>query len=416
MFAYLYSFLLIINSLFLIKVLKLKLLNKYPLFSIYFFSFFWLNIIGSIVVFYPKLSKYGVHNYFTYDFFYILLIQSFLFWMILPFQLQAPNKFKKLNLDNISIRKNKKIILILSILSFSLVLLFYFLNGLPVFYSTDLSLGNKLLVEERSTFFSNTDNFWIYEIGFYTLPQIISVMLFVNYRITNKLADKVKFYFFLFISVVLSLSFLHKTPLVLLFFCLFMAQILFFKKLSLKLVFKYVILFFVLIGIGYIIAFSGNEINDMNYVYWGILNRIFGVYPLELAVTTKIVEESGFFYGMASPNFFGLLSGTINLSELIHYYIFNFKGNAPAPAIGYAYANYGYFGVIFNPILIVLTLNLYNNFIFRLKNKIFSIAIFCLISVKVVFLSMTSMFDTILNPRDIVVLIMILLIYKITNH
>lgn len=385
-----------------------------PLFTIYFYGFFFLNVIGSAYVFFPNLSPYDSHNYFTLDFFILLLIQSFSFWIILPFQLHKVKQFKT-NYSELSLRKTVKVSYAFLLISFFLVGVYFALNGVPVFYAIDLNLGNNLLVDARANFFAEINNFWIYEVGFYTIPQIVCMILYINMKLTNNLKSKIAFYIVLIYSIILSLSFLHKTPLILLFCCIFIVQLLFFNKISVKVITKFVVGFFILIAFGYGIALSGNEITDTSVVVNSILNRVFGVYPLGLAVATTVVEQNGFLHGAASPNFFGLFSNMVNLSEVIHHYIFGFSGNAPAPAIGYAFANYGYLGAVANPFLVCFLLSFYYKLIRSIKNRIFGIAIFSLISIKTLFVSMTSIFDTILNPRDIVVICLIYIIYRIVK-
>lgn len=410
---YLYLSLIIINTLFFIKVIRVKLFSKSPLFAIYFYSVFFLNILGSSVVFFPSLSPYGLHNYFTLDFFYILFIQSISFWVFLPFQLRNSST---LGLDNsfLGLKRLVKVSLIFLTGSLVLVGLFIALNGLPPFYSTDLSLGNRLLVEERTTFFSTISFFWVFEIGFYTIPQIVSVILFVNSRLNRKRKSTILFLIVLTYSSLTSLSFLHKTPLVLLFLNIFIAQLLFFsKKASLITTLKYVILFIVLIVFGYYIAFSGNEIDEIFPIFWGITNRVFGVYPLSLSITANFVESFGFYYGRAMPNFFGLFTfDQVILAREIHYHIFQIEGSAPPPAIGYAYANFGYFGVFLHPFLIHLCIIFYTRILKRIKNKIFAVSLFCFFSIKTMFLSMTSVFDNLLNPKDLIVIFAIYIAYK----
>lgn len=410
---YLYLSLIIINTLFFIKAIRVKLFIKSPLFAIYFYSVFFLNIIGSSVVFFPSLSPYGTHNYFTLDFFYILFIQSISFWIFLPFQLRNSSS---LGLDNsfLGLSRLVRVSLIFLLGSLVLVGLFVLLNGLPPFYSTDLSLGNRLLIEERTTFFSIISFFWVYEIGFYTIPQIVSVILFINSRLNRKRKNTILFLIVLAYSSLTSLSFLHKSPLVLLFLNIFIAQLLFFsKKISFFIKLKYVILFSVLIFFGYYIALSGNEVDEIFPVFWGITNRVFGVYPLSLAVATNFVESFGLYYGRALPNFFGLFTfDQVNLAQLIHYHVFQIKGSAPPPAIGYAYANFGYFGVFLHPFLIHICIIFYTRVLKRINNKIFAVSLFCFFSIKTMFLSMTSVFDNLLNPRDLIVIFTIYIAYK----
>ena len=134
--------------------------NKSPLYAIYFYSVFFLNIIGSSVVFFPWLSPYGFHNYFTLDFFYILFIQSIFFWIFLPIQLRKARPIR-INKSAFGLKKIVKVSLFFLLGSLILVGLYVMLNGVPPFYGIDLSVGNRLLVEERTNFFSTISFFWV---------------------------------------------------------------------------------------------------------------------------------------------------------------------------------------------------------------------------------------------------------------
>ena len=61
-----------------------------------------------------------------------------------------------------------------------------------------------------------------------------------------------------------------------------------------------------------------------------------------------LVKHYGFFYGATIINPLGLFDfNQINLSHELHYLIYGFVANAPAPAIGYAYSDFGFLGVFF---------------------------------------------------------------------
>ena len=298
-----YLFLLVLNGIFLYVLNKYDTFFRAPLYAIYFFSFFFFNILGSCVVFFPELSIYGYHFYYTPDFFYILIIQSISFWLFLPVHLFKTQKLN-FHVDNTNFKRILNVTRIFFYVSFLIVGIFILNYGLPPFFKTDLTVGNTLLVQERTDFFSSVSNFWFYEIGFFILPQFITVFLFVNSRINKSIKNQILFYCLLAYSSLLSLSFLHKNPLLFLFFNLFFVQILFFtKKISYFLIIRFSLVFIALILFGYSIALSGNDIESYGIVIWGIANRIFGVYPLQLSVTLKIVEEVGYLLVQQYPIF-----------------------------------------------------------------------------------------------------------------
>ena len=62
---------------------------------------------------------------------------------------------------------------------------------------------------------------------------------------------------------------------------------------------------------------KNQDIISLWTVFNGILNRIFGVYPLGLALAIDITSETGYLMGNTIPNFLGLFPNSINLSKII---------------------------------------------------------------------------------------------------
>ena len=218
-------------------------------------------------------------------------------------------------------------------------------------------------------------------------------------------------------AALLSLSFFHKTPLLILLLTVIICHLILNKpSITVKKGLIYGFLFFSIILMQYYVVLQNQEIQSIGHILNGIANRIFGVYPLGLAVAIKLSFESGLLYGSTIPNFLGIFNpDVINLSQLIHYEIFGFEGNAPSPAIGYTYINWGLLGLILDTILISLFLIVSNQILNKLKNTYIKILIYCIAIPQIMFLSMSSVFDSVLNPRDYVVygLIIIIMMLKI---
>ena len=174
----------------------------------------------------------------------------------------------------------------------------------------------------------------------------------------------------LLIASALSLSFFHKTPILLLIFSIITCHLIINKpKLSFKKISFYSLLIFSLILIQYYIVLQNQEILSIGDVLNGIANRIFGVYPLSLAVAVSLPLETGFYLGDTIPNILGLNPNGVNMSEVIHLKIFGIEGYAPSPAVGYAYANWGFLGVIFDAIFTSFFLILTNQFLHNIRNS-----------------------------------------------
>ena len=99
----------------------------------------------------------------------------------------------------------------------------------------------------------------------------------------------------------------------------------------------------------YYLSFSGQLDISLGFILSALFQRIFAaVYPLALSLVPDLVNHYGFFYGATIINPLGLFDfNQINLSHELHYLIYGFVANAPAPAIGYAYSDFGFLGVFF---------------------------------------------------------------------
>ena len=409
---FLYFVLLMVNIPLIYYGYKAKLLFKSPLFLMYFYSVFIFNVIGSCVVFFPDLLIYGQHNYFSYDFFYILFFQSLSFYLFLPFHRNKTSKEHPVVIK-LSI---KRYVVILFILSLFIILLFLLKYGLPPILTVDFSIGNNLLVKERTLFFESIGSFWLHQLGFYTMPQFLTIIIYLLYKTKNSNLNKVLFYSMFLFSTALSLSFLHKTPLVLFLFQLFIAKALFEREIKIKMIIISTIVIFIAILSWYILSLSGNTLVDGSFIYKSIFNRLFGVYSLSLAIVPNLVDTHGLYYGATLINPFGLFSfEQVNLSKEIHMFLFGFEGDAPAPAIGYAYADFGWMGVFIFIIGSNVLILMYQYILNSIKNRIISTVLLSYLLLKIMFISMTSIFDTLLNPKELFILLTLVGLYYMQN-
>lgn len=408
----LYFTLIVIYLPMLFLVLRKGFIFKCPFFSSYFFSVFFLNVVGSCVVFFPALNIYGGKDIFTFEFFLILFLQAWFFYLFFPFfSIIRQARHNTLNSD---VKTANRTIVNSLLLAFFIVIIFYKLYGLPPIYTSDIAGGNSTLMLARVDFFSSVSRVWFFRIGFYVLPQIAGILAFLSYK---KEASKMSLLLFVVIAgaaSILALSFLHKTPVTIFWISIFLAKVLSEKEVKFVLLLKWISLVFVLIFVWYLVYFPGRDSDYyFGFMVRSILNRIFGSYPLGLATVFPIVEEYGFFGGTTMNNPMGILPYEIsNLAQMVHWNLFQIEGSHPPPAIGYAYADFGWIGVVVTLLFVNVVLFVSQILVNSVKNQLFYIALTSYLSLRVIFLSMSSASEILLNPGELITLVFILIAYS----
>ena len=131
--------------------------NQFCLLCIFHFS----NIFGSFFIFFPEsnlLSDYSIYKTQSSSlniFFALLLIQVLSFILFLPIHLKNNRIYNELSLDRVISYKY-----VLALISFLIVIYYYISNGIPPFFSTNFfELGNDLIVQSRSNFLLEINNF-----------------------------------------------------------------------------------------------------------------------------------------------------------------------------------------------------------------------------------------------------------------
>ena len=99
------------------------------------------------------------------------------------------------------------------------------------------------------------------------------------------------------------------------------------------------------------------------------------------------------------------------MSHELHLLIYGFIANAPSPGIGYAYSDFGFYGVFIFKALSNFLIFLYQYLVNSINNSTIQIIFLAYIMTKALFLSMSSIFDSLLNPTDIVLVFSMLAIY-----
>ena len=388
-------------------------ISKSTLLGVYILSFTVLNILGSFYVYFPDTSPYILSkNYASSTFFIVLILHQFV--LLISWLLCSSNKLYSVPDILPSDGKNSiRPLFTLVCIIFGLVGFDIVRNGLPIFYSTfGTELSNTDFVKKRSEYFNHNGSFFLNSLGYYIAPLFLGVILLLRALKKPNLSRKLIMAFGLVFGSALSLSFLHKTPLL-----IFVASLFFVYSLSVKMdkkvlrrLFYFTVIISVLLLAQYYLIFA----NQVIYSYWdifnAILNRLIGVYPLGLAVAIDVQESTGFLLGRTFPNILGLFPQSFDLSSAIHWQLFTLKGNAPAPFIGYAYINFGLVGMIVMSIVSVVILRVLDIYIINIKNIYFKGCLLALLFQKVLYMAMSSLFDNILNPRDIFLYIVLLTI------
>lgn len=393
-------------------ILKKRYIINNIFFSTHVIFFFILVVVGSFYVYYPEFSPYENADFFSTKYFLVLTTYQLILLFFCLFLINKNNSSENGLINSGKIRLRKIYYFFPFILTLSIVSKYLISNGLPIFYKLlNSGLSNNDIVIQRTFFFAEQESFFINEIGFFICPTLMTIYSFTrNFLLPTKWN---LFYFILnlLIASLLSLSFFHKTPLLLLILSIICCHLILNRpKRSLKKLFFYSLLIFSIILIQYYLVLQNQEILSIGDVLNGILNRLIGAYPLDLAVAIEITSQEGFFLGQTLPNILGLNPTGINLSELIHMKIFGVEGSAPPPAVGYAYANWGLIGVIFDAIFTSLFLILANQFLYKIRNSFIKVLIICIVIPQIIFLSMASVFDSIINPKDIFIISVIIII------
>ena len=403
-----YLILVLVNLPILMLVIKNRLFYESPLFTTYFYSFLFLNILGSCVVFIPELNIYKLGDIYTKDFFFILLIQCLSFYLLTPiFCGRKQVRIQALEISDI--KSSIRFRIVLTIFSIFILALFYLKYGLPPLLKSGLSGGNSELLKSRNEFFEQADKIWFYRIGMYVLPQIIGVISYLIMRNSHSLKQKLIFFVVAVVASVLALSFLHKTPVALFWMCIFIAKVLYERKSSVTSILKWSTGVVSIIILWYFIYFPGQDSSYyLGFMTKSMLNRVFGVYPISLAYVPHLIEQNGLYWGTTMLNPLSLFPYEVaNISMDIHWMTFNYEGYAPPPAIGYAFADFGYLGVVLTCLFIGVYLFIAESLFKTIKNSLIRISITSFLCLKVMFLATSSSSEILLNPSEFITIIII---------
>ena len=420
--SWIYILILLLNAPIIFLHLKRSIYYKAPFATVFFWTTFIFTIVGSFFVFFPQYNKSSTLSYLTNDFIYLLLIITVSFYMWFPVHIskQGSTGIPELFDTEHQIKFAKTFALNLMLFSMFLVLLSVAANGVPEFWKFEFfSPGSSVteLVSMRTESLQEASNLWFFQIGFYVLPMFACIVMVTASDIALD-GSNVNWKTYAGLAFILSLSFMHKTPSVLLLSSLFLAKVVSGRNnVSASKIFLFGIFILVTIVAWYLVYMWTYGFSYIfGYLPLEITNRLFGAYSMSLAVLISYVDQNPIPLASGlSINPLGLMPEMVNLSRVIHFEIFGFPGNAPAPWIGYAYANFGYLGVIGHLIainLIIIVLNKVSMLIHNFPMRVAFVTFFC---VKIFMLTISSFEEVLINPTLVVTLFIVVLIYHLTK-
>ncbi|MCK8827686.1 oligosaccharide repeat unit polymerase [Natroniella acetigena] len=390
-------------------LLHKKIFLIFPLPSVYFLSLFVFNVLGSLVVIFPSMNIYGFQDLFSIEYYLILVLQCIFFYLMLF--LFCNNRNRRYN-SLIKRANGIKLYLLFYILWFfsiiSIILFLFFGGNLPIFNISELlSLSNRGIVELRSAAVRSVPRFHWFRIGFYNLPQLATLLSFLIYKRKKTCFNKVMFYISFIMASFLSISFLYKDKLAVFLVMIVFTLIIYDKKIYYKRIISSIVVGIITILFFYFLYFSETEINYyFNFVIPSLINRIVGVYSIGLAAVIEVVEHQGFFLGTTFINPMGIFPyESVTLGRVVHLFLFGRTGNATVPAIGEAYANFGWLGIFLFLFLINYSLFFLNFLVNNLfdKDSILWALFIVFLAFEVYKLSMTSLFIGVLSPVNLLI-------------
>lgn len=324
-------------------------LLRYPIISFCFLGIFLVNAVGSILVAYP--AWFDREDYYSREFFALLNAQAILFYLITGIYFRLVKHERPVVMDDPQ-RADVVFPYVIAFMSLLITLSYFYAVGLPPFLVAVCGkLSGWAFVAYRVANTYGRNEYYLYNLGFSILPLLAAVQALIVYLVRRK----------------------HRAwSVVLVAVCIFFTMLPGGKGSVLDIVAALVIGYLlytagytsagprpiahaklgiaclaaaVPVAIMYILYFGLSE-GGLG-VQWHAVYRIFGVNPEAIAATISYTGEHGFLGGRTLPTVWGLFPhDTVNLSEVMHDYLFGPGGGVPLGILAEGYINFGWLGAL----------------------------------------------------------------------
>ena len=396
----------------LTHILARKRFQKYFVYFVTCSGFLLLNLVGSI-------SPNILDNYPSIEFHLILLANSaFLFLLYLSLPLLAGAASRRavganlIQSDKLSGRLYRHYIFALAALCVCIVVIFSVVVAPPILFRFDLFGNWAALIEQRTELVLGSHKFHWFAIAFFDIPLFLvvltSVMRFsywMNAGHTRLNNWRAEFWMVIPVSMLLSVSFLHKTYLIYIIAALALVSFIMRNSLPVKSLLKYSVVTMVPLFLLYF-TYTGFAFESSRFGYIGemIFHRMFEVYPWGGAIAVDLFPEKiPFLYGRSVTNISGVFNyEQVNLADLIYPYIYGElggTGGSPLPAIFESYANFGWLGVLLSFVIIGLLVLTVTKISWSQRPVNFALGVF--LSIKMILIWEAPFWFGILEPTTI---------------
>lgn len=332
--------------------------------SMLYFCLYFLIYVASIFIFLNSEDIYTKYNY------YFMVYSGTIFYIIGLILAKSISKKNKLdfNFSVLSYNTNEQIDVIMDrsfnflfFISILFIIIYIFeVRDIPAFhlYMGDIDSSSFAEMREESFKLLNSRLIYIYAWNRTVYLPFLAMYSFAKYLITSKRVLLYRFLIVMLVAVINASFSGAEAPIAEIFLQLFLVYYIYkqgkvnitFYLLMICIVFSYsVILPFVIDG-------GGDVLGQIKYVYMKVLKRFTYDTAERLYHYTLIFDNIGFLQG-GSNRITAMLLGqpSVNVPNLVFRILFPQRlasGHANAPAIGYAYSDFGIMGSILFSILI----------------------------------------------------------------
>ncbi len=390
-----------------------NLIIRTPIIAIFMLTSFIFVGLGA---FYP-LSSMNITGapLISLPYVVMLFIQPMIFYILYlvpPFSQMTSINWKSKILV-IPLSRHIRIISFLWLLSLLIIAQSLYNDGLPFGYNLENWLTDATFIRNlRQETPSGSSKFWIIQEGFYHLPILASVYLFIVWKYSKR--KKILFFVYssFLLAAILSFSFLYKEYLFILVVFTMYAAFLIKNEFKVTNAVLIVIVAVLLLGMFFYIYTPGLGLD----FYFALLSeRIISPYSVSMAFVSKFMAESGNYLGGTTLiNPLGILPFEhYRLDLFVHESLFaGLSGSVPVPFLGEGYANFSWLGIFVFWLLALFSLSLLSYLARSIKDRI-SATFFVLF---VIYYTYKFSFCTIHEMINHLIILKIFLLYLFLNY